>query len=83
MLLNALSHMFGVARITYISGLVYMTYSIASLATAQSASLMLDTVGHGTDYTWAILYTGMLLVISTVILVALRLKLSTKLLFFA
>ncbi|KAJ1945593.1 hypothetical protein FBU59_002263 [Linderina macrospora] len=83
MLLNALSHMFGVARITYISGLVYMTYSIASLATAQSASLMLDTVGHGTDYTWTIIYTGLLLVVSTLILVALRLKLSTKLFFYA
>ncbi|KAJ2603319.1 Golgi apyrase [Coemansia sp. RSA 1722] len=68
MLINALSHIYGVARITYISGMIYMTYSISSLLVAQSTSLMLDTVGHGIDYTWPIVYSGMLLLVAFVIL---------------
>ncbi|KAJ2772115.1 hypothetical protein IWQ56_001520, partial [Coemansia nantahalensis] len=43
MILSALSHQFGVARITYISGLIYMAYSLSSLVVAQTTSLMLDT----------------------------------------
>ncbi|KAJ2076904.1 hypothetical protein H4R24_005434 [Coemansia sp. RSA 988] len=82
MILNALSHQYGVTRITYISGLIYMTYSFASLAVVQSTSLMLDTVGHGKDYTWPIVYTGLLLVISLIILIVFRLKLSRKLALF-
>ncbi|KAJ2457077.1 hypothetical protein GGF42_002897 [Coemansia sp. RSA 2424] len=81
MLLNALSQLYGVSRITYISGLIYMTYSISSLIVAQTASLMLDTVGHGTDYTWPIVYTGMLLMVAFVILVVFKFKLSRKLTF--
>ncbi|KAI8319687.1 MFS general substrate transporter [Martensiomyces pterosporus] len=80
MILNALSHLYGVARITYISGLVYMTYSIASLVVVQTTSLMLDTVGHGTDYTWPVVYTGSLLVVSVAVLLVLRFRLSTRLL---
>ncbi|KAJ2717070.1 hypothetical protein H4R19_000237 [Coemansia spiralis] len=79
MILNALSHQYGVTRITYISGLIYMTYSLSSLAVVQTTSIMLDTVGHGVDYTWPIVYTGLLLVISTIILVMFRVKLSRKL----
>ncbi|KAJ2160242.1 hypothetical protein GGF46_002403 [Coemansia sp. RSA 552] len=83
MILNALSHQYGVSRITYISGLIYMTYSISSLGVAQTASLMLDTVGHGTEYTWPIVYTGLLLVISFAILLVFRIKLSHKITFIA
>ncbi|KAJ2646227.1 hypothetical protein IWW40_005566 [Coemansia sp. RSA 1250] len=83
MILNALSHQYGVSRITYISGLIYMTYSLSSLGVVQTASMMLDTVGHGTDYTWPIVYTGSLLVVATLILIVFRIKLSRKWLFFA
>ncbi|KAJ2370613.1 hypothetical protein H4S01_000239 [Coemansia sp. RSA 2610] len=82
MILNALSHQYGVSRITYISGLIYMTYSLSSLGVVQTTTLMLDTVGHGTDYTWPIVYTGLLLVVATVILIVFRIKLSRKLLAF-
>ncbi|KAJ2062481.1 hypothetical protein GGI17_002373 [Coemansia sp. S146] len=78
MLLNALSQLFGVSRITYISGLIYMTYSISSLIVAQTTSLMLDTVGHGTDYTWPIVYTGMLLMVAFVILIVFKFKISRQ-----
>ncbi|KAJ2689590.1 hypothetical protein IWW39_001394 [Coemansia spiralis] len=78
MLLNAISQQFGVSRITYISGIIYMTYSISSLVVAQTTSLMLDTVGHGTDYTWPIVYTGMLLLVAFVILIAFKFKISRQ-----
>ncbi|KAJ2372564.1 hypothetical protein IW150_004057, partial [Coemansia sp. RSA 2607] len=81
MLLNALSRLYGVSRITYISGLVYMTYAVSSLLVAQTTSLMLDTVGHGIDYTWPIVYTGLLLVAAFFILLVLRIKISRKLAF--
>ncbi|KAJ2605023.1 hypothetical protein H4R99_001426 [Coemansia sp. RSA 1722] len=81
MLVNALSHIYGVARITYISGMIYMTYSISSLLVAQSTSLMLDTVGHGIDYTWPIVYSGMLLLVAFVILLVMRIKISRSLWF--
>ncbi|KAJ2907550.1 hypothetical protein GGI21_003775, partial [Coemansia aciculifera] len=81
MLLNALSQLYGVSRITYISGIIYMIYSISSLIIAQTTSLMLDTVGHGTDYTWPIVYTGLLLVVAFVILVVFKFKISPKLTF--
>ncbi|KAI9502053.1 hypothetical protein GGI25_004567 [Coemansia spiralis] len=79
MILNSLAHVYGVSRITYISGLIYMTYSISSLAVVQTTSLMLDTVGHETNYTWPIVYTGLLLVVATVILLAFRLKMNPRL----
>ncbi|KAJ2352352.1 hypothetical protein IWW50_004446 [Coemansia erecta] len=82
MILNALSHQYGVTRITYISGLIYMTYSLSSLGVVQTTSLMLDTVGRGVDYTWPIVYTGLLLVVATLILVVFRLKLSRKIMLF-
>ncbi|KAJ2744507.1 hypothetical protein GGI20_002908 [Coemansia sp. BCRC 34301] len=78
MLLNALSQLYGVSRITYISGLIYMTYSVSSLIVAQTTSLMLDTVGHGTDYTWPIVYTGMLLMVAFAILVVFKFKISRR-----
>ncbi|KAJ2854269.1 hypothetical protein J3B02_002759, partial [Coemansia erecta] len=81
MIVNALSHIYGVSRITYISGLIYMTYSISSLLVAQTTSLMLDTVGHGIDYTWPIVYSGMLLLVAFVILLVLRIRISKKILF--
>ncbi|KAJ2779300.1 hypothetical protein GGI15_003921 [Coemansia interrupta] len=81
MLLNALSRLYGVARITYISGLVYMTYAVSSLLVAQTTSLMLDTVGRGVDYTWPIVYTGLLLVAAFFVLLALRIRISRKLAF--
>ncbi|KAJ1721596.1 hypothetical protein LPJ53_003907 [Coemansia erecta] len=81
MLLNALSRLYGVRRITYISGLVYMTYAVSSLLVAQTASLMLDTVGHGIDYTWPIVYEGLLLVAAFFVLLALRLRISRRLAF--
>ncbi|KAJ2782611.1 hypothetical protein H4R18_002179 [Coemansia javaensis] len=81
MILNALSHQYGVTRITYISGLIYMTYSVSSLLVVQTTSLMLDTVGHGTNYTWPIVYTGLLLVVAGVVLVAFRIKLSPRIAF--
>ncbi|KAJ1735991.1 hypothetical protein LPJ61_000250 [Coemansia biformis] len=79
MILNALSHQYGVTRITYISGLIYMSYSISSLVVVQTTSIMLDTVGHGVDYTWPIVYTGLLLVVAMVVLIVFRFKLSPKL----
>ncbi|KAJ1901821.1 hypothetical protein LPJ66_000492 [Kickxella alabastrina] len=79
MIINTLSHVYGVGRITYISGLIYMTYSFSSLLVAQTASMMLDTVGHGIDYTWPIVYTGMLLIVAFAIILVLRIKLSKKL----
>ncbi|KAJ2474979.1 hypothetical protein EV174_005441 [Coemansia sp. RSA 2320] len=76
MLLNALSQVYGVTRITYISGLVYMTYAVSSLVVAQTTSLMLDSVGHGVDYTWPIVYTGLLLLVAFVILLVFKFRIS-------
>ncbi|KAJ2402786.1 hypothetical protein GGI23_000466 [Coemansia sp. RSA 2559] len=80
MILNALATVYGVTRITYISGLIYMTYSVASLVVVQTSSLMLDTVGHGKVYTWPIVYSGLLLVAAGLIFLALRLKMSARIL---
>ncbi|KAJ2722689.1 hypothetical protein GGI07_003152 [Coemansia sp. Benny D115] len=82
MIINALSHIYGVSRITYISGLIYMTYSISSLLVTQTTSMMLDTVGHGIDYTWPIVYTSLLLFAAFVVLLVLRLKISRRLVYF-
>ncbi|KAJ2525268.1 hypothetical protein GGI11_000173 [Coemansia sp. RSA 2049] len=78
MILNALATIYGVSRITYISGLIYMTYSVASLVVVQSSSLMLDTVGHGRDYTWPIVFSGLLLVAAALVFLALRLRLCPR-----
>ncbi|KAJ2548092.1 hypothetical protein EV175_004959 [Coemansia sp. RSA 1933] len=78
MILNALATIYGVGRITYISGLIYMTYSVASLVVVQTSSLMLDSVGNGRQYTWPIVYSGLLLVAAALIFLGLRLRLSPR-----
>ncbi|GJJ75961.1 hypothetical protein EMPS_08319 [Entomortierella parvispora] len=62
----------GQERLATVAGIIYAGMAIGSLIGSPVSGAILDSVGHKTDYTGVILWTGIMMSIGTAILLALR-----------
>ncbi|KAJ2796372.1 hypothetical protein H4R21_004743 [Coemansia helicoidea] len=74
------ANLFGIKRLPSILGLLFISYTIGAMISSPVGGKLLDDYGHGTDYTWLIVYGGLFFVISAVLLIALRVSLSFSIL---
>ncbi|KAJ2764108.1 hypothetical protein IWQ56_004610 [Coemansia nantahalensis] len=70
--------LFGIKRLPSILGLLYVSYAIGAVISSPVGGKLLDDYGHGTNFTWLIVYAGLFFVLSAVLLLALRTSLSFK-----
>ncbi|ORX66824.1 MFS general substrate transporter [Linderina pennispora] len=70
--------LFGGERLGTTLGVIYFGYSVATLITSPVNGVLLDNIGHKTDYSSLIIYCSVQLVVATVALVVLRLLVSRK-----
>ncbi|KAJ2641154.1 hypothetical protein GGF44_002248 [Coemansia sp. RSA 1694] len=73
------ANIFGVRRLPSVIGLLMIAYMTGGLISSPPAGAMLDKYGHGRDFDSLIIYTGVLLGISTASQTLLRLVISRKL----
>ncbi|KAJ2877387.1 hypothetical protein FB639_003784 [Coemansia asiatica] len=74
------ANLFGAKRLPSVMGLLMIGYVVGNLISSPPAGHMLDTYGHGTDFSILIIYAGVLLAVSFVLELALRVILSRTLL---
>ncbi|KAJ2136096.1 hypothetical protein IW136_004030 [Coemansia sp. RSA 678] len=72
------AHVFGLARLPSIMGLLFISYFVGGLLGVPPMSALLDGVGHRTDYTSSIWYMAMLPVCSLLFLLAMRFTISRR-----
>ncbi|KAJ2160362.1 hypothetical protein GGF46_002310 [Coemansia sp. RSA 552] len=72
------AHVFGLARLPSIIGLLFVGYFVGGLLGVPPMSALLDNVGHRTEYTSSIWYMAVLPVCSLLFLVAMRLTITRK-----
>ncbi|KAJ1801236.1 hypothetical protein LPJ59_000450 [Coemansia sp. RSA 2399] len=70
---------FGVWRLPSIMGFVMLGYTIGALISSPPGGAILDTYGHGTNFTGLIVYGGVFLALATVVNVVLRIVIARKL----
>ncbi|KAJ1950777.1 hypothetical protein FBU59_000520 [Linderina macrospora] len=68
--------LFGSERLGTTLGVIYFGYSVATLITSPVNGVLLDNIGHKTDYSSLVIYCVVQLVIGTLALVALRIIVS-------
>ncbi|KAJ2771577.1 hypothetical protein IWQ56_001730 [Coemansia nantahalensis] len=73
--------LFGVKRLPSILGLLFISYAIGTVVSSPVGGKLLDKYGHGTDYTWLIVYGGLFFVLSAVLLIVLRISMSTRIIY--
>ncbi|KAJ2774325.1 hypothetical protein IWQ57_000874 [Coemansia nantahalensis] len=73
--------LFGVKRLPSILGLLFISYAIGTVVSSPVGGKLLDEYGHGTDYTWLIVYGGLFFVLSAVLLMVLRISMSTRIIY--
>ncbi|KAJ2500316.1 hypothetical protein GGH96_002813 [Coemansia sp. RSA 1972] len=66
------ANLFGIKRLSSTIGLLFISYTIGSFVCSPVAGSLLDKYGHGTDYTWTIVYAGLFFAIASCTLLALR-----------
>ncbi|KAJ2877539.1 hypothetical protein FB639_003711 [Coemansia asiatica] len=74
------ANLFGVKCLPSVMGLLMIGYAAGGLISSPPAGHMLDTYGHGTDFSNLIIYAGVLLAVSFVLELVLRVILSRTLL---
>ncbi|KAJ1854797.1 hypothetical protein GGH12_002595 [Coemansia sp. RSA 1822] len=66
------ANLFGIKRLSSTIGLLFISYTIGSFVCSPVAGFLLDKYGHGTDYTWTIVYAGLFFAIASCTLLVLR-----------
>ncbi|KAF9376938.1 hypothetical protein CPB97_010511 [Podila verticillata] len=66
----------GLERLASVTGIIYAGMAIGSAIGSPTSGAILDSIGHKTDYTGVIVFTGTVMAIGTVILFLLKFKTS-------
>ncbi|KAF9998313.1 hypothetical protein BGZ80_006811 [Entomortierella chlamydospora] len=64
----------GLNRLAVVAGIIYAGMAVGSLIGSPTSGAILSTIGHNTDYTGVILWSGIVMLIGTAILFALKYK---------
>ncbi|KAF9174073.1 hypothetical protein BGX20_001102 [Mortierella sp. AD010] len=64
----------GLDRLAVVAGIIYAGMAVGSLIGSPTSGAILSTIGHNTDYTGVILWSGLVMLIGTAILFALKYK---------
>ncbi|KAJ2829099.1 hypothetical protein IWW50_001040 [Coemansia erecta] len=73
------ANLFGIKRLSSNIGLLFISYTIGSFVCSPVAGSLLDKYGHGTDYTWTIVYAGLFFAVATLTLLVLRISIQRNL----
>ncbi|KAJ2450613.1 hypothetical protein EV183_004182 [Coemansia sp. RSA 2336] len=74
------ANLFGIKRLSSNIGLLFISYTIGSFVCSPVAGALLDKYGHGSDYTWTIVYAGVFFAMASILLVILRVLVDRNLL---
>ncbi|KAI9477681.1 hypothetical protein LPJ55_000130 [Coemansia sp. RSA 990] len=74
------ANLFGIKRLSSNIGLLFISYTIGSFICSPVAGSLLDKYGHGTDYTWTIVYAGLFFGVASILLLILRVSVDRHLL---